>query len=308
MPEVLVISQHAQSFADVIEACQLPELNARYCIDSASALEFCDSAEVIFGAPDHIAPLLQQCPQLRWVQSSWAGVKPLIDCQRRDYQLTGVKDLFGPLMGEYVLGWLLALERSILTRSRAASWNDSPESGIGGKTIGIMGTGSIGQHVAGLCRQFGLNTRGLNSNGREQLNFDACFERRQLDSFASDLDYLVTLLPDTADSDDLVDAQLLARLKPGAILINGGRANCIVDNDMVSALANGQLRYAVLDVLREEPLPPEHPFWALENLFITSHTAAPTPSASIVDIFCENYRRYIAGEALHYPIDFQRGY
>ena len=308
MPEVLVISQHAQAFAKIIEANQLPGLNAHYCETATAAQQHCGGAEILFGAPDRIAPLLEQCPGLRWVQSSWAGVKPLIDCPRRDYLLTGVKELFGPLMGEYVLGWLLGLERNIPARSRAQHWNDTPERGIGGKRVGIMGTGSIGQHVAGCCKSFGLQTRGLNTDGRELPGFDACFSRDQLHAFASGLDYLVTLLPETADSDNLVDAHLLALLNAGAILINAGRANCIVDEAMVAALGSGQLRYAVLDVLREEPLADEHPFWAVENLFITSHTAAPTPTESIVEIFCDNYRRYQAGEELHYPIDFDRGY
>jgi phosphoglycerate dehydrogenase-like enzyme len=308
MPEVLVISRHAQGFAELIEARQLPGLKAHYCEQAEAALQYCDSAEVLFGAPDRLAPVLPLCPRLHWVQSSWAGIKPLLECDRRDYQLTGVKDIFGPPMSEYVLGWLLGLERQVLQHATARHWDDSPGPGLAGKTIGIMGTGSIGSHVASTCKVFGINTRGLNSDGRERAGFDACFPLSLIAEFAAGLDYLVALLPETPATDKLVDADLLARLKPGAILINGGRANCIVESDLVAALESGQLGHAVLDVMREEPLPEQHPLWKVKNLHITSHTAAPTGVESIVEIFCDNYRRYVAGEDLRYPIDFDRGY
>jgi phosphoglycerate dehydrogenase-like enzyme len=308
MPEVLVISRHAQRFAELIEARQLPGLEAHYCEQSEEALQHCDGAEILFGAPDCIAPVLAKCPRLRWVQSSWAGIKPLLECQRRDYRLTGVKDIFGPPMSEYVLAWLLGLERQLVQHATARHWDDTTKPGLAGKTIGIMGTGSIGSHVAGTCKAFGINTRGLNSDGRQQAGFDACFPLSRIAEFATNLDYLVALLPDTSATDNLLDAELLSHLKPGAIVINGGRANCIVEGDLVAALESGQLGHAVLDVMRQEPLPDEHPLWAVKNLHITSHTAAPTRVESIIEIFCDNYHRYIAGEELHYPIDFDRGY
>jgi phosphoglycerate dehydrogenase-like enzyme len=308
MPEVLVISQHAQRFAELIDAAQLPGLKAHYCEQTPEALQYCGSAEILFGAPDRIAPVLAQCPGLRWVQSSWAGIKPLLECHRRDYRLTGVKDIFGQSMSEYVFAWLLALERQVLQHAEARQWDDTANPGLTGKTLGIMGTGSIGSHVAGTCKTFGINTRGLNSDGRPQAGFGSCFPLSQIAEFAAGLDYLVALLPETPATDNLIDAELLSRLKPGAILVNAGRANCLVEGDLVAALESGQLGHAVLDVMREEPLPKEHPLWAVKNLFLTSHTAAPTGAESIVEIFCDNYRRYLAGEELHYPVDFDRGY
>ena len=118
----------------------------------------------------------------------------------------------------------------------------------------------------------------------------------------------MALLPETSSTDNLVSGTLLAALNRGAIFINAGRGNVVVMDDLLAGLASGQLRHAVLDVLREEPLPPESPLWQTPGLSITSHTAAPTPPAAIVDIFCENYRRFTAGEPLKYPIDFALGY
>jgi len=308
MPQLLVVSQHARRYAELLAARGLVELKARYCETVEEARAHCEGAEILFGAPDLLAPLLEHCPRLRWVQSSWAGVTPLLACPRRDYQLTGVKNIFGPLMSEYVLGWLLAIERNILHRSQQRHWDNSPDGSLQGKLAGILGTGSIGRHVAASCAAFGMQVRGLNSDGRSVDGFDDCFPTGQVEQFAEGLDYLVALLPDTAATTGLVDASLLGRLRHSAILINAGRANCLVLEDTLAALASGQLRHAVLDVLPTEPLPEGDPLWQVKGLSITSHTAAPTGISAIVEVFCDNYARFVAGEPLLYPVDFRRGY
>lgn len=308
MPNVVVVSQHAEIYRELITAGELPNLRAHYCIDTQQAAAHLDDAEILFGAPDRLTPLLGDCPALRWIQSSWAGVKPLIQHERQDYLLTGVKGIFGAPMSEYVLGWILALERNIPQRAQAQAWNSDTEQGVEGKHAGIMGTGSIGQKVAAALSQFGIRPRGLNTDGRDVAGFEHCYSLEQRIKFASGLDYLIALLPDTANSDALIDGELLSRLKPGAILINGGRANALVQADLTQALNSEQLGHAVLDVFDTEPLPDEHPFWAQDRLYVTSHTAAPTHPQAIVDIFTRNYRHYVNGEPLDYLIDFARGY
>ena len=308
MTKALVITQHAARFRQLLEVESLPDIDVHYCESAAQAQHLCPGVEIIFGAPDAVVLLLARCPKLKWVQSSWAGVTPLLNDSQRGYQLTGLKDVFGAPMSEYVLGWILALERNILQRASATQWDDAAECGLQGKIVGIMGAGSIGVHVAGSCRHFGMNTRGLNSNGRAVTNFDETFANSERLAFAQDLDYLVALLPDTRATDNKVDAELLARLKPGATFINAGRGNCLVEPALLDAMDTGQIAHAVLDVFREEPLPAAHPFWSVANVHITSHTSAPSRDPEIVKIFCENYRRYKAGEALLYPINFERGY
>ena len=305
MSQVLVLSRHAAAYADPIIAAGI---DAQCFATLEEALPHTEMAEILFGAPDLLAAALPHCPNLRWVQSSWAGVKPLAANPRRDYLLTGVKELFGAPMSEFVLGWLLALERRIPERYHAQRWDDSSDGTVQGKTIGIMGTGSIGVAVAASCQAMGMSTRGLNTTGKPVAPFQDCWPLAQRLEFADKLDYLLALLPDTEETDGLVDEALLGRLNPGAILINGGRGNAVVLPDVLSALDSGVLRHAVLDVFSEEPVPDDSPLWQVPGLSITSHTAAPTPQAAIVEIFCENYRRYRAGEALLYPIDLDRGY
>lgn len=280
----------------------------QFAADLDAAMPLASDVEVLFGAPDLLVELLPQAAQLRWVQSSWAGVTPLLQAPRRDYLLTGVKDIFGQPMAEYVLGWLLALERQIPRRFAATHWDDRPDGSIAGKTVGIMGTGSIGEAVAHACSALGLSTRGLNSDGRTVAGFDACWPMSDKLGFAADLDYLVALLPDTPATDHAVDVSLLDAMKRGGIVINGGRGNAVDTPAVVEALASGQLSHAVLDVLPEEPLPDDDPLWQIKGLSITSHTAAPTPASAIIGIFRENFDRYRDGQPLHYVIDFERGY
>lgn len=308
MVNILVLSPHAERYRQLIEREQLPRAALHYACDLETALPLATDSEVLFGAPDLLAAILPHCPALKWAQSSWAGITPLLECERRDYQLTGVKEIFGAPMTEFVLGWLLALERNIPQRFAATRWDDSRDGHIAGKTIGIMGTGSIGAHLAARCQQMGLTTRGLNTDGRAVAGFDQCWASGDRLAFARDLDYLVALLPDTPGTDDLVDAALLDALGSGAIFINGGRGNSVDTAALLAALENGRLRHAVLDVLPEEPLADEDPLWSAEGLSITSHTAAPTPGQAIVDLFIRNFRRYEAGEPLHHVIDFTRGY
>lgn len=305
MSDILVISRHATVYGDLIAAAGI---EAACFAEVESAMPYAGEAEILFGAPDLLAAVLPHCPKVRWVQSSWAGIKPLVECPRRDYRLTGVKELFGPPMTEFVLGWLLAIERRIPQRARARHWDNTPDGDVAGKVVGIMGTGSIGIAVARGCRSLGMTTHGLNTDGRSVEQFEACWPVAERLAFAAGLDYLVALLPDTPQTDNLIDAALLGALKPGAVFINAGRGNAVVLDDLLAALTNGTLRHAVLDVLPQEPLPDESPLWQIDGLSITSHTAAPTPEAAIVEIFCDNYRRFMAAEPLRYPIDLSRGY
>jgi phosphoglycerate dehydrogenase-like enzyme len=162
--------------------------------------------------------------------------------------------------------------------------------------------------VAGGCAGLGLRVSGLNTGGIAVAGFERCFATQDRLAFATRLDYVVSLLPDTPSTDNLVDAAFLQALPPGAIFINAGRANAVVDEDLLAALAAGRLRAAVLDVTRVEPLPAEHRFWSVPNLYLSSHTAAVTSPPAVVQLFAENYRRYLRGEAPRYRVDFSRGY
>jgi phosphoglycerate dehydrogenase-like enzyme len=288
---------------------QLPEeIRVRYLEHASAAADADLDCDIAFGAPDILAELLPRLHSLQWLQSTWAGVTPLLACDRRDYRLTGVKGLFGRLMSEYVLGWLLALHRGILQHAAARHWQRPPERGLQGLRLGIAGTGSIGAAVAERCEPFVAEVVGLNSDGRAVDGFARCYATSDKTVFARGLDALVMLLPHTSATDRLVDGQVLDALAEGAMVINAGRANSLLLPAALDALERGRLTALVLDVLEEEPLPEADPLWEAPGVYITSHTAAPTDSDAVCALFLRNLQRYLGGEPLDGLVDFDRGY
>jgi len=308
MTQVLVLNPPDSPLAELLREADLPGGELSFAAPGAASREALESAVVVLGAPEAAAAVVPDCPRLQWVQSTWAGIGPLLQTPRRDYQLTALKGVFGQLMSEYVLGWVLALERQIIQRAMEREWNPALGRSVAGRRMGIMGTGSIGVHVAETARALGIVVVGLNSDGRATEPFEQCFPSSERLQFAQGLDYLVSVLPETPQTDNLVDAALLSKLNAEAVFINGGRGNCVVESDLLSALEQGILRAAALDVMRVEPLPASSELWRVPNLFITSHTAAPTSQAAAVDVFCDNFRRFVAGKPLLHLVDFARGY
>lgn len=267
--------------------------------------------EIILGQPDLVASVLGEMPAVRWVQSSWAGVTPLVSAGRTDYQLTGIKSIFGPQMAEYVLGYLLANELKVLERlGRQANrdWWTEPSGSLFGKTVGIMGTGSIGRHVAGALKPFGVIITGYSLSGQPVKGFERVFSGDQLNAFLAETDYLVCVLPDTPKTSDLLDADAFRAMQSHCYVVNIGRGNVIDERALTDALLAGELAGAVLDVFRQEPLPQDSPLWNAPGLLVTGHIAARSWPRDIAGIFSENYRRYTGGEPLMYRIDFERGY
>ncbi|MFT4768348.1 MAG: phosphoglycerate dehydrogenase-like enzyme [Glaciecola sp.] len=310
--DITVVSTRADALKDAFRgelAARVPDdVSLRFYSDPKILDVRALAAEVALGAPDVLAPLLASMPKLRWVQSTWAGVTPFFDVPRRDYLLTGVKDVFGSSMSEYALGWVLAIERSVLIHANAKHWKFRIDRGLSEFRVGVAGVGSIGSAVAQSFGGFVKEVRGLNSDGRMAEGCGSCFATSDRLRFAEHLDVLIMILPDTPATDDLVDAELLAKLAPGAIVINAGRANALDLSAALSARASGQIRALVLDVLKKEPLIDDDPLWSTEGVYITSHTAAPTRMASIAGVFLDNLQRYRTGVPLDGVIDFERGY
>ena len=266
------------------------------------------AVEVMVGAPPDLAALIPRCPKLRWVQSTWAGIDAIAHFAGETLQITPLKGVFGPAMTEYVMGWLLAIERDVISRASHIHWTPSLEPRVTGKRLGIMGTGGIGTAIALAAKPFGLEVIGLNSDGRTVDGFTACYRSADRLAFSEGLDYLVSVLPQTSQTDNLIDHALLMRLNPRAIVINAGRGNAVVEADLIASLNAGHLCAAVLDVFREEPLPPDDPFWSTPGVYITSHTAGPTSDEAVAEVFERNLKRYIAGEPLTDAVRAGRGY
>jgi phosphoglycerate dehydrogenase-like enzyme len=303
MPKLLILSREADEYAGRIERAGLPEL---------SMTEQPSEADIVLGEPKLIREALPHLSSLRWVQCIYAGVEPLVDpSQRRDYVLTNARGVFGELMSEYVFGYLLFHEKKMLERiaaQQAKQWQ-RPESGVlRGKTIGLLGVGSIGAHLARTAKHFAMTVRGFTKTSESSKDVDRYYHGGDLLKFAEGLDYLVSVLPRTAGTDQLVDASLLKALPPHAVFVNVGRGNAVDTTALVAALQERRLAAAVLDVFEKEPLPEDHPFWTTPNLYMTFHTSAISYPEDIMRVFVENYWRYLDGQPLNQVVDFERGY
>ena len=251
---------------------------------------------------------------LRWTQATWAGVEPLLDpALRRDYILTNARGVFGGLMSEYVFAYLLAHERRLFEKhaSQAAGrWDPTPPGTLRGKQLGLLGVGTIGAAIARTAKHFGMNVKGYTRASEDSPDVDAWFHGSmdgQRGAFASDLDYLVSIMPATKDTRHLVDAALLRALPPRAVFVNPGRGGVVDEPALAAALEEGRLAGAVLDVFQEEPLPPDHVFWRTPNLLITSHTAALSDPEDIAPVFIDNYRPAAARRAAAASGGFRAG-
>jgi phosphoglycerate dehydrogenase-like enzyme len=303
MPNLIILSADKDQYQKMIEAAQLPDLEV--VGDSAQA-------DIVLGEPKAIREALPRLSKLKWAQAIYAGVEPLVDpAQRRDYVLTNARGVFGELMSEYVFGYLLFLEKKMLERIQAQkqhNWQRTDPGVLRGKTIGLLGVGSIGAHLAGTAKHFGMTVRGFTRQSETSKGVDRYYHGDELLQFADGLDYLVSVLPRIIETNKIVDEALLEALPNHAVFINVGRGNSVDEAALVRTLKEGKLAAAVLDVFEKEPVPADHPFWDTPNLYMTYHTSAISYPEDITKLFVENYRLYVEGKPLKYVVDFERGY
>lgn len=304
MPSLLILTKDSNIYRRIIASAKLPGLILEEKPSPA--------CEIVMGSPLMIRDALSELPNLKWAQSTWAGVEPLLDPSlRRNYILTNARGVFGQLMSEFVLAYLLAHERKLFElaeRQQTKEWKGFQARSLRGKTIGLLGVGSIGAEVARTAKFFGMNVRGYTRASEAGKYADRYYHTGQLNDFAEGLDYLVNILPNTKNTQKIVDAELLNALPSHALFINVGRGSTVDQSALLEALQGERIAGAVLDVFEEEPLPKEHPFWSAKNLKMTFHTSAPSLPEDIAKVFIANYRLYIKRKPLKYVVDFEKGY
>ena len=308
----VLIAEHDHAIYARLLQQAAPELEVLTSGDSAELAQLAADCPVWLGQPDLLATLLRQGHQPQWLQSTWAGITPLLaDGLCRDYRLTRAVGIFGQVMAEYVLTYMLGHEREVLARLVSQverKWDNRTGQSLVGRKVLIVGTGDIGQSVAQFLLPFGVELYGIASSAREQAPFVEVGSMADLPRLVGEVDYVVNLLPNTEHTHDIYDASLFKQFKPTGLFMNVGRGVAVVDADLVEALKEGHLAGAVIDVCRQEPLPQRHPFWTAWGLLLTGHSSAPTSPALMVQLFVDNLKAYQAGEALRGEVDFNRGY
>lgn len=264
--------------------------------------------------------MLPRAGKLSWIQATGAGVEwaltpafvesPII--------LTNASGIHGVQMSEHALGMMIALARRFPLYMRSQlekQWDKSLGSGdideLFEKTLGIIGLGSIGEALAVRAKAFGMHVIGVK---RSPLGYDGAADEvvapGALESVMRESDYVVNLLPLTPGTKKTVSADLIAAMKPTGYFLNLGRGGTVDERALTEALESGAIAGAGLDVFAEEPLPKGSKLWNLENVIITPHVSGLSPRywERATDLFCENIRRYKAGDELLNVVDKKLGY
>jgi glyoxylate/hydroxypyruvate reductase A len=282
------------------------------CSTPAEAAAAVGEAEVVYAwkfPPD----LYPRAGRLRWLQAMGAGVDwALAPALPADVIVTRVPGVFGPWMREYVLGWCLTITQRTETyraAQRERRWREEilPDR-LAGKTMVIVGLGDIGRAIAAAARALGVRVIGVSRSGRAVREVERVYRLPRLDRALGTADFVVVVLPLTDATRGLLGAEALAAMKPTAWLFNIGRGAVVDEAALVGALRGRRIGGAVLDVFASEPLPAEHPLWALDNVVVTPHISGPSTPAEIAPIFDDNLARWLARRPLRHVVDRARGY
>jgi phosphoglycerate dehydrogenase-like enzyme len=281
-------------------------------------------------------PTPEQASRLRWVQLYSAGPDPILSQRlfRTPVLFTTASGVHAINMAEYVfttvLAWFHRLPLILEWQWRGQWPSESERSSLfvtqelRGKTIGIVGYGSIGRHVARLANTFGMRVLAFKRSPDHRDHGylfpevgdpegklpDRFYTAGQLLMMLRQSDVVVITVPLTAETRGLFDRAAFETMKPTAFLVNIARGDICNEAALVRALEEKQIAGAALDVFHDEPLPFDHPLWRLPNVFISPHITGLTPHYNdrAAVIFEENLRRYLAGESLLNVVDKAQGY
>ena len=334
--EILITTPFAETLINRLTAIS-PRLNVT-AIPAQKASEIPAEtwarAEVLYTG--HILPEVEQVPALRWIQFHYAGIdryadEPLI--KKDGIQVTTLSGAAAPQVAEHVLAMLLAMScklPAMLASQKKAEWpKDRFERfmpfELNGKTIGILGYGSLGRQIARLLQPFNVKILAIKRNAMDPSDdgyiadglgdpqgdlIQRLYPPQALKSMLKECNMLVITAPLTIATAGMLDASSLAAMPPGAYLVDVSRGGIANLSAVMDALKSGQLAGAALDVFPDEPLPQNSPLWHTPGLIISPHISGGSRlyNQRAVDLFSENIQRYLSGLPLYNQFDLIRGY
>ena len=285
--------------------------------DLKSAVHEIKDAEILFG---HVTlEMLRNAKRLKWIQapiSSFGlpsgGYYIFPELAESDIMLTNMSGICSDIIPTHVFGYITCFARdfhTMIRRQTRCEWNKNLKTfNLHGKVLGVIGLGGIGTEVARLGEAFGMKVIATRANlEKPKPSFvEKVWGCDGLRDLLQQSDFVVMCLPDAPSTVDLIGAEELKAMKKTSYLINIGRGRNIDLDALTKSLKNGEIAGAGLDVFPpdKEPLPSDHPLWQMENVIITPHSAGiGTPLERMVDVFLENFVRYIRGEQLLNLVD-----
>jgi len=269
---------------------------------------------------DHEAAV---APNLKWVHTSAVAVETLClpELFARGVAVSNTRGVQAVPIAEHVMAVTLALAKQVpfvIDNQQRARWSQNEFIGerlpwlLSGRTLGLIGVGTIGSEIASRARAFGMRVVALRRrHGHSDVPaVDKVFGADQLDVFLKQTNVLVIAAPLTPQTLGLIGAQQMALLPKGAVIVNVGRAKIVDTDALIAALHAGHLGGASLDVYPQEPLPPEHPLWACPNVILTPHTSGFRQGhwEEVVELFADNLERFERGEQPRFRVEPELGY
>jgi D-2-hydroxyacid dehydrogenase (NADP+) len=309
-PSLLIILRsperiRAQYYNGIAQA--FPEITVNAVSNVKDADPYLADADIIVTHGPHLDDradnVFENARKLKWVQGIGTGVDGIIDrpTLRPDVIVTNIHGVHGTPMSEAAVMLMLALSRQLprsLNNKAKHKWENWPSRLMNGKTVGILGMGSIAEVMAPLFKAFGMTVIGVTSEAREVPGFDRVCNKAELPSIVHEFDYFVVLTPYTASTHHLIDAEIIGAMKPDAYLINLARGGVVDEPALLDALKQKQIAGAALDVFEQEPLKQDNPLWDLDNVIITCHQSATHDGSARTNlpIISENIRHFLAGD------------
>jgi phosphoglycerate dehydrogenase-like enzyme len=313
---VLLWTDTPAAYLDAIAAADLTSRVAVEALprkDTPTQAQRADTeAMLAWGAPPGLLPNMAR---LRWVQALTAGVETWLALPDLPPNLTlcSARGTHRESMAENIFGALFHLTKpyaAIVQDQKHSKWVRRVATPLAGQTLGILGLGAIGQQVAHIADTIGMRVIGTKRRHEPLPHLDAVLPPERTNDVLAQSDFVLLLLPATPDTENFINAQRLTHMKPTAWLLNFGRGHLIADADLIAAVKAKRIAGAVLDVFRQEPLPSDHPFWTTEGVIVLPHIGGghPQRDKAVAQLFVENLRRFLDGEALKEVVDRSAGY
>ncbi|MFW7368730.1 NAD(P)-dependent oxidoreductase [Vagococcus fluvialis] len=262
-----------------------------------------DDVEILYGWNQEMGNklLASDTSSLKWIQANSAGVDH-IDTNKikeKNILLSNASGVHGNQMSESILGMIFAhtrkIKESILAQEKSEWISPTQMSDLNQKKVMIVGTGHIGERLAEILKVFQTNITGVNRSGREVPHFDQIIKQDDLLNHISEMDIVVSLLPDTSETHYFFDKSVFSQMKKGVLFINAGRGGTVNTEDLITYCENETIGFAGLDVFEVEPLPKTSPLWKLDNVLITPHSSGATDQYynRLYPIFKKNLLNYL---------------
>ncbi|MBP63249.1 MAG: phosphoglycerate dehydrogenase [Planctomycetaceae bacterium] len=271
-------------------------------------------AEIFYGF--HTPEVFRDAKRLRWIQAQAAGLDRMLEAElvERGLIITNASGVHAPQVAEAAWALTLAISRGMPTYFRQQQehvWKWTTLQDLDGATAGIIGLGGIGRRYARIAAAVGMRVIAVDLHATTKPEeVESLWPMERIESMLAASDVVLVSCPYTPETRRLINSERLWQMKSSAILVNISRGGIVDEQALCEVLQNGHLRGAGLDVTETEPLPADSPLWDTPRLVITPHCAGISPGRNrrLTEFFCENLRRYLAGESLANVIDQKRGY